>query len=108
MMAGDVEASWPAVSSVISGVSGGAKLGCVANPFNKISRELIVRREIDSVAALRKIFGVPINLFGVKKRCAGLLSKLLVGPKPLNCCRSLDLLLTRKRQVIGQIVIVNN
>jgi NitT/TauT family transport system substrate-binding protein len=59
VMAGDVQAFWPAISSVISGVSGGAKLGCVASPFNKISRELIVRKEIDSLAALReKIFGV--------------------------------------------------
>ena len=59
VMAGDVQAFWPAVSSVISGVSGGAKLGCIASPFNKISRELIVRKEIDSLAALReKIFGV--------------------------------------------------
>lgn len=59
VMAGDVQAFWPAVSSVISGVSGGAKLGCVASPFNKIARELIVRKEIGSLAALReKIFGV--------------------------------------------------
>ncbi|HSK28722.1 MAG TPA: ABC transporter substrate-binding protein [Candidatus Limnocylindria bacterium] len=59
VMAGDVQAFWPAVSSVISGVSGGAKLGCVASPFNKIARELVVRKEIDSLAALReKIFGV--------------------------------------------------
>jgi len=59
VMAGDVQAFWPAVSSVISGVSGGAKLGCVASPFNKIARELIVRKEIASLAALReKIFGV--------------------------------------------------
>jgi NitT/TauT family transport system substrate-binding protein len=59
VMAGDVQAFWPAVSSVIAGVSGGAKLGCVASPFNKIARELIVRPEIDSLAALReKIFGV--------------------------------------------------
>ena len=59
LMAGDVQAFWPAVSSVISGVSGGAKIGCVASPFNKISRELIVRKEIESLAALReKIFGV--------------------------------------------------
>jgi len=59
VMAGDVQAFWPAVSSVISGVSGGAKLGCVASPFNKMARELIVRPEIDSLAALReKIFGV--------------------------------------------------
>jgi len=59
VMAGDVQAFWPAVSSVISGVSGGAKLGCVASPFNKIARELMVRPEIDSLAALReKLFGV--------------------------------------------------
>jgi len=59
VMAGDVQAFWPAVSSVIAGVSGGAKLGCVASPFNKIARELMVRPEIDSLAALReKIFGV--------------------------------------------------
>lgn len=59
LMAGDVQAFWPAVSSVISGVSGGAKIGCIASPFNKISRELIVRKEIDSLAALRdKVFGV--------------------------------------------------
>jgi NitT/TauT family transport system substrate-binding protein len=59
VMSGDVQAFWPAVSSVLSGVSGGAKLGCIANPFNKISRELIVRKEIESLAALReKIVGV--------------------------------------------------
>ena len=59
LMAGDVQAFWPAVSSVISGVSGGAKIGCIASPFNKIARELIVRKEIDSLPALReKVFGV--------------------------------------------------
>ena len=59
VMSGDVQAFWPAVSSVLSGVSGGAKLGCVAHPFNKISRELIVRKEIETLAALReKIVGV--------------------------------------------------
>ncbi len=59
LMSGDVQAIWPAVSSVLSGVSGGAKIGCVASPFNRITRELIVRREIDSLAGLReKVFGV--------------------------------------------------
>lgn len=59
VMSGDVQAFWPAVSSVLSGVSGGAKLGCIAHPFNKISRELIVRKDIESLAALReKIVGV--------------------------------------------------
>jgi len=59
LMSGDVQAFWPAISSVLSGVSGGAKIGCVASPFNKIARELIVRKEIESLAALReKVFGV--------------------------------------------------
>ncbi len=59
LMSGSVQAFWPAVSSVLSGVSGGAKIGCVASPFNRITRELVVRREIDSIAGLReKVFGV--------------------------------------------------
>lgn len=59
LMSGDVQAFWPAISSVLSGVSGGAKIGCIASPFNRIARELIVRKEIDSLAGLReKIFGV--------------------------------------------------
>lgn len=59
LMSGDVQAFWPAISSVLSGVSGGAKIGCIASPFNRIARELIVRKEIDSLAALKeKIFGV--------------------------------------------------
>ena len=59
LMSGDVQAIWPAVSSVLSGVSGGAKIGCVACPFNRIARELVVRRDIDSLAGLRnKTVGV--------------------------------------------------
>src|SRR5574341_853380 len=45
LMSGEVQATWPAISSVLSGVSGGAKIGCVASPFNRIARELVVRRE---------------------------------------------------------------
>ena len=59
LMSGDVQAFWPAISSVLSGVSGGAKIGCIASPFNRIARELIVRKEIDSLAALKeKVVGV--------------------------------------------------
>ena len=59
LMSGDVQATWPAISSVLSGVAGGANLGCVASPFNRIARELIVRKEIDSLSGLReKTFGV--------------------------------------------------
>ena len=59
LMSGDVQAFWTAVSSVLSGVSGGAKIGCVGAPFNRIARELIVRKEIETLAGLReKIIGV--------------------------------------------------
>lgn len=59
LMSGSVQAIWPAVSSVLSGVSGGANIGCVASPFNRIARELVVRRDIDSLAGLHnKLVGV--------------------------------------------------
>lgn len=59
LMSGDVQAFWTAVSSVLSGVSGGAKIGCVGAPFNSIARELIVRKEIESLNGLReKTLGV--------------------------------------------------
>jgi NitT/TauT family transport system substrate-binding protein len=59
LMSGDVQAFWPAISSVLSGVSGGAKIGCIASPFNRIARELVVRKEVESLAGLReKIVGV--------------------------------------------------
>ncbi len=59
LMSGSVHAFWPALSSVISGVSGGANIGCIASPYNRIARELVVRKDIDSVAGLRnKLFGV--------------------------------------------------
>jgi len=54
LMSGDVQAFWTAVSSVLSGVSGGAKIGCVGAPFNRIARELIVRKEIESLNGLRE------------------------------------------------------
>jgi hypothetical protein len=41
------------VGNVLSAVSAEAKIGCVAFPIKGISRELMVRKEIDSLAALR-------------------------------------------------------
>ncbi|HTF91424.1 MAG TPA: ABC transporter substrate-binding protein, partial [Verrucomicrobiae bacterium] len=59
LIAGEVPIFLPSVANVLSGVSAGAKLGCVAFPIKGISRELMVRKEIDSLAALRgKIIGV--------------------------------------------------
>jgi ABC-type nitrate/sulfonate/bicarbonate transport system substrate-binding protein len=49
----------PSVGNVLSGVSAGAKIGCVAFPIRGISRELMVRKEIDSLSGLRgKTIGV--------------------------------------------------
>jgi ABC-type nitrate/sulfonate/bicarbonate transport system substrate-binding protein len=59
LIAGEVPIFLPSVANVLSGVSAGAKLGCVAFPIKGISRELMVRKEIDSLAALRgKSIGV--------------------------------------------------
>jgi ABC-type nitrate/sulfonate/bicarbonate transport system substrate-binding protein len=53
LMAREVEAVWPAQSTILSTVAGGVKLGCIASPTNKIPRQLIVRKEIKSVEELR-------------------------------------------------------
>jgi ABC-type nitrate/sulfonate/bicarbonate transport system substrate-binding protein len=43
----------------LSGVSAGAKLGCIAFPIKGVSRELVVRQDISSLAELRgKTIGV--------------------------------------------------
>src|SRR5512147_2204312 len=59
LVSGEVPIFLPSVGNVLSGVSGGVKIGCVAFPIKGISRELVVRKDIDSVAALRgKAIGV--------------------------------------------------
>jgi ABC-type nitrate/sulfonate/bicarbonate transport system substrate-binding protein len=50
---------WAAPSSALSATVGGMKLGCFAVGSNKMPRELIVRKGIDSIEDLRgKTFGV--------------------------------------------------
>ena len=56
LVSGEVPVFLPSVGNVLSGVSAGAKIGCVAFPIKGISRELMVRKEIDSLAALRGYF----------------------------------------------------
>ena len=59
LVSGEVPIFLPSVANVLSGVSAGAKLACGAFPIKGISRELVVRKEIDSLAALRgKSLGV--------------------------------------------------
>jgi ABC-type nitrate/sulfonate/bicarbonate transport system substrate-binding protein len=50
---------WAAPSSILNSTAGGMKLGCFAAGNNRLSRELIVRKGIDSLEDLRgKSFGV--------------------------------------------------
>ena len=59
LVSGEVPIFLPSIANVLSGVSAGAKIGCVAFPIKGVSRELVVRKEIDSLAALRgKTIGV--------------------------------------------------
>jgi NitT/TauT family transport system substrate-binding protein len=45
LVAKEVEAVWPAQSTILSTVSGGIKLTCIGGPVNKIPRNLMVRRD---------------------------------------------------------------
>lgn len=59
LVSGEVPIFLPSIANVLSGVSAGAKIACVAFPIKGVSRELVVRKEIDSLAALRgKTIGV--------------------------------------------------
>ena len=59
LASGSVQVVWTAPSSVLSAVSGGLKLICVASTTNNLPRELVVQKEIKSFAELRgKVFGV--------------------------------------------------
>jgi ABC-type nitrate/sulfonate/bicarbonate transport system substrate-binding protein len=49
----EVDAVWPAQSTILSTVAGGIKLGCIASATNKIPRHLVVRKEIKSIEDLR-------------------------------------------------------
>jgi len=59
LVSGEVPVFLPSVANVLSGVSAGFKIACVAFPINGTSRELVVRKEIESLSALRgKTIGV--------------------------------------------------
>src|ERR671915_2557241 len=59
LISGEVPIFLPSIANVLSGVSAGAKLGCIAFPIKGVSRELVVRKDIDSLEALRgKTIGV--------------------------------------------------
>ena len=59
LVSGEVPIFLPSVANVLSGASAGFKIGCVAFPIKGTSRELVVRKDIESLAALRgKTIGV--------------------------------------------------
>jgi len=59
LVAKEVEAVYAAQSTILSTVSGGVKLTCIASAINKIPRLLIVRKDISSIEDLRgRIVGV--------------------------------------------------
>jgi ABC-type nitrate/sulfonate/bicarbonate transport system substrate-binding protein len=59
LVAKEVDAVWPAQSTILSTVFGGVKLGCIASPINKIPRLLVVRKDITNIEDLRgKVVGV--------------------------------------------------
>ena len=59
LVAREVDAVWPAQSTILSTVFGGVKLGCIASPINKIPRLLVVRKDITHIEDLRgKVVGV--------------------------------------------------
>jgi ABC-type nitrate/sulfonate/bicarbonate transport system substrate-binding protein len=48
LISGEVPIFLPSIANVLSGVSAGAKLGCIAFPIKGVSRELVVRQDISS------------------------------------------------------------
>ncbi len=59
LVTGGAPVVWPSPSSVLSAAVGGLKIVCIASGSNKIPRELVVRKGIESLEDLRgKIFGV--------------------------------------------------
>ena len=53
LVAKEVEAVYPAQSTILSTVTGGVKLTCIASAINKIPRLLVVRKDIATVEDLR-------------------------------------------------------
>lgn len=53
LVAKEVEAVYPAQSTILSTVTGGVKLTCIASAINKIPRLLVVRKDISTVEDLR-------------------------------------------------------
>ena len=81
LASGSVHVIWTAPSSVLSAVSGGLKLSCVASTTNNLPRELVVQKEIRSFDELRgKVFGVQSLGGGLWLQTMVVLEKLGIDP----------------------------
>jgi NitT/TauT family transport system substrate-binding protein len=59
LASGNVQVVWTAPSSILSAVSAGLKVSCLASTTNILPRELVVQKEIRSFEELRsRVFGV--------------------------------------------------
>ena len=59
LVAKEVDAVYPAQSTILSTVAGGVKLNCLASAINKIPRLFVVRKEISNIDELRgRVVGV--------------------------------------------------
>ncbi len=78
---GSVNLIWTAPSSVLSAVSGGLKLSCIASTTNNLPRELIAQKEIKSFHDLHgKVFGVQSVGGGLWLQTMVVLEKLGIDP----------------------------
>ncbi|MBI3058821.1 MAG: ABC transporter substrate-binding protein, partial [Deltaproteobacteria bacterium] len=81
LASGSVHVIWTAPSSVLSAVSGGLKLSCVASTTNNLPRELVVQKEIRSFDELRgRVFGVQSVGGGLWLQTMVVLEKLGIDP----------------------------
>lgn len=82
LASGGVRVVWAAPSSVLSAASGGMKISCVASGSDKIPRELVAQKEVQSLEQLRgKVFGVQSIGGGMWLRAMIMLENLGVDPE---------------------------
>jgi ABC-type nitrate/sulfonate/bicarbonate transport system substrate-binding protein len=105
LVAREVEAVWPAQSTILSTLFGGVKLGCIASPINRVPRLLVVRKDITGVNDLRgKVIGVQSIGGGFWLQTMIILDALGVDPERHGVKFSRD----RRRPVIAQALMSGN
>ncbi len=105
LVAKEVEAIYAAQSTILSTVSGGVKLGCVASAINKIPRLLVVRKDVKGIKDLRgKSVGVQSIGGGFWLQTMIILDHLGVDPDKFD----LKVRVIGDGQVIAQALLAGN